>query len=69
MTPTEARGASGFTPMQECLNCGQLVSERFARVFGDNEGRLNGCVHCLTNRSLYEGAAGGAATPTPAPEY
>ncbi|WP_449272252.1 DUF7563 family protein [Halostella limicola] len=33
--------------MPNCENCGEMVSASFARVFGDNEETIYGCVHCL----------------------
>lgn len=32
-----------------CLNCGAAVSDRFARVMGDNEGRVHHCQECGSN--------------------
>lgn len=32
----------------ECEACGRRVSRAYARVFGDNEGRVEGCLHCST---------------------
>lgn len=44
----------------ECLGCGAFVTDRFARVFGDNDNRVYGCPECSTERELYGGATGGA---------
>lgn len=38
--------------MPTCPNCEEVVSADFVRVFGDNDGRIDGCVHCLTSRDL-----------------
>lgn len=32
--------------MRECEGCGALVSARFARVFGDNQGDVHACPEC-----------------------
>lgn len=44
-------------PQRTCLNCGQFVTEAFARVFGDNEDRVAGCPECESTRNLTAGAA------------
>lgn len=38
--------------MPNCSNCGEMVSPTFARVFGDNEGTIHGCVSCRSSREL-----------------
>lgn len=38
--------------MPHCSNCEAMVSPTFARVFGDNDGRIHGCVHCRSSREL-----------------
>ena len=43
--------------MRKCLNCGELVSSRFARVFGDNEDDVYACPSCRGMQELYDGAA------------
>lgn len=45
-------------PRQQCMNCGQFITRRFARVFGDNEDRVHACIQCSTLNSLREGKAG-----------
>jgi protein-arginine kinase activator protein McsA len=32
--------------MHTCQNCHEPVTAQFARVFGDNEGRVFGCPQC-----------------------
>jgi NAD-dependent SIR2 family protein deacetylase len=32
--------------MPECQSCGEHVSDRYARVCGDNEGRVTACPNC-----------------------
>lgn len=40
----------------QCRNCGAYVSSRFARVFGNNEDVVFGCIECSTLRDLQQGA-------------
>lgn len=49
--------------MPECDNCGAFVTTDFARVFGDNENDVSGCVACMSFRELQEGGATVAVTP------
>lgn len=42
-----------------CQNCGEFVTSRFARVFGDNSGEVFGCFGCTSYETL---AAGAGAT-------
>lgn len=42
--------------MSECHHCGAHVSERFARVFADERGRLLACPACATNAGIAEAA-------------
>lgn len=41
--------------MPHCPNCDEMVTPTFVRVFGDNDDRINGCVHCLTSAELTDG--------------
>lgn len=43
--------------MPECNNCGQFVTTDFVRVFGDDNGELTGCLHCLDLTEFREGGA------------
>lgn len=47
----------------QCQECGGYVSESFARVFGDNQDRVEGCPSCTTFRERSEGGI----TPTESP--
>lgn len=38
-----------------CRNCGAYVSRGFARVFGNNDDVVYGCLECRTMRDLREG--------------
>jgi hypothetical protein len=40
----------------QCRECGVYVSKGFARVFGDNQDRVDGCPACTTFRERSEGA-------------
>ena len=42
--------------MRECINCGSKVTQRFARVFGDNEDDIHGCPECCGLNELCDGA-------------
>lgn len=42
-----------------CRNCGAFVTDRFARVFGDNEDRVFGCFDCMTATDVKNGLANG----------
>lgn len=42
--------------MPYCDHCGAHVSDRFARVFTDESGRLRACPECSANTGI-EGAA------------
>jgi uncharacterized protein YcgI (DUF1989 family) len=41
--------------MTRCRNCGAHVTERFARVFGNNGNQVHACLDCSVNTDLYEG--------------
>lgn len=45
--------------MQQCNNCGGHVSDRFARVFGDNDDEVFACYDCTGFRELFDGRGGG----------
>ena len=42
--------------MPSCDYCGAHVSERFARVFADQHGRLYACPSCSANAGIAEAA-------------
>ncbi|MDY6817599.1 MAG: hypothetical protein SVG88_02970 [Halobacteriales archaeon] len=42
--------------MPECDYCGAHVSERFARVFADEYGRIGACPDCSANAGIAEEA-------------
>lgn len=39
--------------------CGAHVSEAFARVLGDNDGQVHGCLDCETSQAAIDGVAAG----------
>lgn len=41
--------------MATCDNCGTFVTATYARVFGDNDGSVQGCPDCTALRYLTEG--------------
>jgi hypothetical protein len=42
--------------MPECDYCGEHVSERFERVFADEDGHLFACPGCAANAGIAEAA-------------
>jgi hypothetical protein len=42
--------------MPRCDNCGSHISDRFARVFSDEHGRLLACPSCSANAGIAEAA-------------
>ena len=43
----------------ECQNCESHVSERFARVMGDEDGTVHACPRCDSKGALRAGSAAG----------
>ena len=43
--------------MPECQSCGGFVTERFARVFGNNQDEVHGCLDCMSNTDVKNGGA------------
>lgn len=52
--------------MKECKNCESPVSDRFARVLGSNDGRVEHCPECT---SFSDCGRGAAADPDWEPGY
>lgn len=48
--------------MPRCDHCGSHVSDRFARVFADENGDLNACPECSANAGIAEVARERART-------
>ena len=46
--------------MLACNSCGAAVTHQFARVFGNNDNQVFGCMHC---RSMAELQQGGGSAP------
>lgn len=42
-----------------CGNCGETVSQDFARVFGNNDDEIGGCPNCKSFRDMKDGALPG----------
>lgn len=40
--------------MPACDGCGSHVSTQFLKVFGKNDGTVEGCPRCMTNRELHD---------------
>jgi len=52
--------------MPQCEGCGAFVSSDFARVMGDNDGNVHGCLEChdrvdIRDSGVVTGSAGGSA--------
>lgn len=43
--------------MPVCNDCGSQVTYNYARVFGDNENEVHGCLHCQSLTELRDGQA------------
>ena len=46
------------TSQHTCENCEAVVSAGYVRVFGDQDGTLHHCQHCMPREALYRGAGG-----------
>ncbi|WP_149782202.1 hypothetical protein [Natrinema hispanicum] len=51
-----------------CEHCGAHVTDRFRRVFGDDEDRAHRCGDCDTYARLSRGSAAGVDVAIPDPE-
>ncbi|WP_456237582.1 DUF7563 family protein [Halocatena halophila] len=45
--------------MPECSGCGSHVSQRYARVLGDNDSNAHACMECRRRQDRFNGAVGG----------
>ncbi|WP_432765124.1 DUF7563 family protein [Halobaculum marinum] len=54
-------GTGGST---DCLHCGTHVTQRFARVFGDENGNVHRCQACDSSPRLSRGSAAGKSVDT-----
>ncbi|MFH5799071.1 hypothetical protein [Haladaptatus sp. DYF46] len=59
MTTTNSQIASGSDTVAEnrCRSCGSFVTRDFARVFGNNENEVFGCLECMTATEVKKGGA------------
>ncbi|WP_254762968.1 DUF7563 family protein [Natrinema marinum] len=51
-----------------CCHCGAHVTDRFRRVFGDDDNRAHRCGDCDTYARLSRGSAAGVDVSIPDPE-
>jgi predicted nucleic acid-binding Zn-ribbon protein len=60
MAPPQTEDASRSGPIRKnrCRNCNAYVSQQFARVFGNNQDRVEACIQCSTLHALRDGNAG-----------
>ncbi|QCC53275.1 DUF7563 family protein [Natronorubrum bangense] len=56
------------TANSSCRHCGAHVSDRFSRVFGDDDDRAHRCSECDTYARLSRGSAAGVDVGIPDPE-
>lgn len=56
MRTPQSRGAETRSA-PNCKVCGSSVSHRFAKIFGDNDDQIYGCLECSTKRVLHSGGA------------
>lgn len=56
--PVQRSGRTGGTQNNQCEKCNSYVSFQFARVFGDNNDRVYGCLNCEKLHVLREGEGG-----------
>ncbi|WP_049970468.1 DUF7563 family protein [Haladaptatus cibarius] len=59
MTTTDSRLTSRNDTVTEnrCRSCGSFVTRDFARVFGNNENDVFGCLECMTATEVKKGGA------------
>ncbi|MGM0592547.1 MAG: DUF7563 family protein [Halobacteriota archaeon] len=50
MEKIQAGASNDASNAYRCRNCGRHVTATFARVFGDNQNLVHGCLHCTTQR-------------------
>lgn len=58
--PIGEREQSGTHQTNQCEKCNSYISFQFARVFGDNNNRVYGCLNCEKLHVLREGEGGTA---------
>jgi len=60
MASQESDSSNRSQPVRKnrCRNCNAYVSQQFARVFGNNDDRVRGCIRCSTLHALRDGDAG-----------
>lgn len=59
MTTTDSRitGRNDTVTENRCQSCGSFVTRDFARVFGNNENDVFGCLECMTATEVKKGGA------------
>ncbi|WP_248515974.1 DUF7563 family protein [Salinarchaeum laminariae] len=65
--PTPASRAAPSAE-SECRHCGEHLTGRFCRVFGDANGDVHRCFGCDSRRRVLSGTAAGKTVPYPDPE-
>lgn len=59
MTATDNPLSDGTdrTAENRCQNCDSFVTKDFARVFGNNQNEVHGCLDCIGNTDVKRGGA------------
>jgi ribosomal protein L24E len=58
----------GGSSSRECQYCGEFVTDRYGRVFGDEDGVVHRCPECDSQRRLHRGSAAGRDVDWPDPQ-
>lgn len=58
-TQVQTRDDSAASTQHTC-DCGAAVTPHYARVMGDNDGRVHACPECSLEKERFRGATGGA---------
>ncbi|WP_438267481.1 DUF7563 family protein [Haladaptatus halobius] len=54
---TSQRGMESRIVDTGCQNCGSFITRDFARVFGDNQNTVHGCLNCMSKTDVKAGHA------------
>ena len=56
-TDNRLRAGDGTSAENRCRSCGSFVTRDFARVFGNNQNEVYGCLDCMTATEVKKGGA------------
>ncbi|WP_446685177.1 DUF7563 family protein [Haladaptatus pallidirubidus] len=54
---TTQRGMESRIVDNRCQNCESFITRDFARVFGDNQNTVQGCLNCMSGTDVKAGHA------------